>query len=497
MKRATFALFLIAAAASSLPAQIGSFEGSADVGETPKKGAVVFEAASGEYRVTGGGANMWAQQDAFYFVWRRISGDVTITADVRFVGVGAVAHRKAALIVRQSLDGNSPYADAALHGDGLTSLQYRTAAGADTQEELSTVTVPVRLRLERRGDQFTLFTGEPGGELKPSTVVTVPLKGPLYAGLAVCSHDANVLETAIFSNVRVQSTPPKVRSKISVFSLKTRTVEVVYTADKHFEAPNWSRDGKFLLINSGGNLHRLPLDSKGADPQKIDLGSITGCNNDHGISPDGRLIALSARVGSAPGSQVYLANADGSNARLMTPQAPSYYHGWSPDGKWFAYTAQRNGEFDVYRMPVAGGEEQQLTTAKGLDDGPDYSPDGKWIYVNSDRTGNFDVWRFPADGSGTGDKLAQQVTTDDQEDWFPHPSPDGKWMVFVSFTKGTKGHPPNHEVALRMMRLPGKTLRPAKIQTLTHLFGGQGTMNVNSWAPDSRRFAFVSYELLE
>ncbi len=160
------------------------------------------------------------------------------------------------------------------------------------------------------------------------------------------------------------------------------------------------------------------------------------------------MISISARSGGARGSQVYLANADGSNARLMTPNAPSYYHGWSPDGKWLAYTAERNGNFDVYRMAVTGGEEERLTSAKGLDDGPDYSPDGRWIYVNSECTGSFDIWRFPADGSGTDDKLAQQVTRDDREDWFPHPSPDGKWMVFVSFEKGTKGHPANKNVQL-------------------------------------------------
>ena len=133
-------------------------------------------------------------------------------------------------------------------------------------------------------------------------------------------------------------------------------------------------------------------------------------------------------------------------------------------------------EFDTYRMLATGGEEQRLTTAKGLDDGADYSPDGKWIYVNSDRTGNFDIWRFPADGSGPGDKKAQQVTNDEYEDWFPHPSPDGKWMVFVSFEKGTKGHPANKNVALRMMPMPGAKLKPAKITVLTKLFGGQGTI---------------------
>jgi Tol biopolymer transport system component len=289
---------------------------------------------------------------------------------------------------------------------------------------------------------------------------------------------------------------PASRSLVSIYDLASKSVEVIFTADTVWEAPNWSRDGQFLMVNSGGNLYRLPA-RKGAQPEKIDLGSIAGCNNDHGISPDGKQIAISAR-GNAGGSQVYLANADGSNPRLMTPQAPSYYHGWSPDGKWLAYTAQRDKNFDIYRLPAAGGGvEERLTTNPGLDDGPDYSPDGKWIYVNSDRTGNFDIWRFPAGGAGENDKNAQQVTSDEWEDWFPHPSPDGKWMVFVSFEKGTQGHPANRNVALRMMPLPGAKLTTPKIEILTRLFGGQGTINVNSWSPDSKRFAFVSYELMK
>lgn len=478
---------------------LGVFDGASDVGITPLKGSVKYDAAKGEYRVTGGGANMWAKVDAFQFLWKKVSGDVAITADIQLVGKGAVAHRKAAVMIRQTLDGNSPYVDVAVHGDGLTAMQYRQKADDETLQVTSELKGPTRIRLERRGSRFMLFAGEPGSPLQQAGPAFVFLDDPVYVGLAMCSHDANVLETAVFSNVRVESLAqaaarPPARSKITIYDLKTRKTEVIFTDDKIWEAPNWSRDGKFLMANSGGNLYRIPVQA-GAKPEKIDLGSVTGCNNDHGMSPDGKMIAASAR-GPAGGSQVYLANADGSNARLMTPKSPSYYHGWSPDGKWFAYTAQRNGEFDVYRMLVSGGEEEQLTTAKGLDDGPDYSPDGKWIYVNSDRTGNFDIWRFPADGSGPGDKKAEQVTKDEFEDWFPHPSPDGKHMVFISFEKGTQGHPPNKNVQIRMMPLPGATLKPAKIEVLLKLFGGQGTMNVNSWSPDSKRFAFVSYELL-
>jgi Tol biopolymer transport system component len=229
---------------------------------------------------------------------------------------------------------------------------------------------------------------------------------------------------------------------------------------------------------------------------RINLSLPIRCNNDHGISPDGKLLAISGSTTMS--SQIFTANIDGSNVKLITPKAPSYYHGISPDGKWLVYTAQRDGDFDLHRIPTAGGEEERLNRADGLDDGPDYSPDGKWIYLNSIRTGNFDIWRIPAGGAGEGDAKAEQVTNDEWEDWFPHPSPDGKWMAMVSFEKGTEGHPQNRNVRLRLMAMPGDTLptpRPVP-ETIVELFGGQGTINVNSWSPDSKRFAFVSYELL-
>lgn len=494
----TLGLFVLFAATTALAQSIGGFENQTDIGITPVSGAASFDAATGEYKITGGGANIWASADAFQFVWKRVSGDASISADVRFEGEGKVAHRKAVLMIRQSLDPGSAYADAAAHGDGLTSLQYRAASGGTTLEVRSTQGHLMRLRIERKGDRFTMFAGNAGEKVTPVGPVTVAMQGPVYIGLGVCSHDAGTLETAVFSNVEIEGVAPRpqTRSKITVYSLKDKSSKVIYTEDKVYEAPNWSPDGKYLMLNSGGSLYRLTVDSPDAKPEKIDTGAITGINNDHGISPDGKQIALSARAAGAPASQVYVASADGSQARLMTPKSPSYYHGWSPDGKWLAYCAQRDVNFDIYRIAVTGGEEERLTTSPGYDDGPDYSHDGKWIYINSDRTGQFQIWRLPADGAGPDDAKAQRVTNSEFEDWFPHPSPDGKWMVFVSFPKGTKGHPANQNVQLRMMRLPGAKVKAEKASVVAELFGGQGTINVNSWSPDSKRFAYVSYELL-
>jgi len=497
-------LTLLTITASAQPA--GIFEGRGDLGITPKTGSLEFDPATSEYRVTGGGANIWAAEDAMYFAWKHLSGDITFTADVHFLGTGAAAHRKAVLMIRQDLTPGSAYADVALHGDGLTSLQFRPAFGAQTQEIRSTVAGPTRIRIERRGNSFTVFAGMPGAELTATAPQVVQLSDPVYLGIAVCSHDANVLETAVFSNVQVTQSrsaapPQRYRSKITVYDLASKSATTVYQADEVIEAPNWSRDGKFLLVNTGGSLFRLPVAGGiEAKLEKIELGpGGYRCNNDHDFSRDGRLLAFSASSPTSRQSQVYLAQADGAGARLMTPLAPSYFHGWSPDGKWLAFVAQRDGKaFHLFRVSVNGGEEQRLTSQGPYDDGPEYTPDGKWIYFNSQRSGGWDIWRMPVDGAGSEDAKAEHVTNDELEDWFPHFSPDGKWLLVFSFPKGTENHNGKMEgVQLRLMPAPGRKLKPAKLEVLTTFFGGQGTINVNSWSPDSKKFAYVVYEPLK
>jgi Tol biopolymer transport system component len=318
----------------------------------------------------------------------------------------------------------------------------------------------------------------------------------------VCSHDANILETAVFSNVRIE--PPQTasqrryRSKVTISDLASHKSSIVYEADHVVEAPNWSRDGSFLLVNTGGNLYRLPVNGKAEQKlDKIELGGDYRCNNDHDFSRDGRRLAFSASTPISRQSQVYTAQADGSGVKLMTEASPSYFHGWSPDGKWLAIVGRRDNKFELFRVPSAGGPEQRLTSKGGYDDGPEYSPDGKWIYFNSNRSGGWDIWRMPPDGAGQGDVRAEQITNDELEDWFPHFSPNGKWMLFLSFPKGTAGHNDKMDgVSLRVMPAPGKKFKPGKIETLTKFYGGQGTINVNSWSPDSKRFAYVVYEPL-
>ncbi len=292
--------------------------------------------------------------------------------------------------------------------------------------------------------------------------------------------------TSVFLVWAQQADRPQVESHVTIISADGKSKELVTSLPERFEAPNWSRDGNLLILNSGGQLWKVPV--TGGDPELIPTGAVKGVNNDHGISPDGKQLAISA-------GQMYVLPFAGGEPRQVTQKSPSYFHGWSPDGRTLAYCANRNGNYDIYSISVDGGDETRLTTSPGYDDGPDYSPDGKWIYFNSDRSGSWDIWRMPADGAGPDDARAERVTSDELEDWFPHPSPNGKWLVFLSYEKGTKGHPPNQYVTLRIMPLPGGALKPPEITTLTMLFGGQGTLNVNSWAPDSKRFAYVSYSL--
>ena len=468
----------------------GMFEGHGDVGTVLHAGSVEYDAAKGTYTIAASGENMWAGKDAFHFAWKQASGDVTLTADISFLGKGVNEHRKAVLMVRQSLDANSPYVDVALHGSGLTSLQYREERGAATHEIQANVSAPKRLRIVKRGAYFSMWLADENGKFQLASGSTrIALKEPFYVGIGVCSHDDKVVEKAVFSNMDLKTEPTRAAgestlySTLEVISVASTDRRVVYIAPERFEAPNWMPDGKTLLFNRNGRIEKTPV--TGGAPQVLDTGFATRCNNDHLISPDGMQLGISDNSQEEHKSLVYIVPIAGGTPRRITQKSPSYLHGWSPDGKTLAFVGERNGEFDIYTIPAAGGEEMQLTTAKGLDDGPEYTRDGKYIYFNSERTGHMQIWRMRADGSGQ-----EQVTFGEENDWFPHISPNGEWMVVLTYDKSVSGHPENKDVMLRLMSLKDK-----KITMLAKLFGGQGTINVPSWSPDGSQFAFVSYQL--
>ncbi|UCG29025.1 MAG: TolB family protein [Bacteroidales bacterium] len=281
-----------------------------------------------------------------------------------------------------------------------------------------------------------------------------------------------------------------VESTLEVLNIQTGEREVIHKDTIHFEAPNWSRDGTYFILNSRGKLFKLV---RGEDRwEEIDTDFAQRCNNDHGISPDGKQLVISHYTevaGGAAGSAIYILPVTGGVPVKVTGKVPSYWHGWSPDGKTLVYVGRREGEYDIYSISVDGGDETRLTRCPGLDDGPEYSADGKYIYYNSFCSGRMEIWKMEADGSNPA-----QLTDDPCSNWFPHPSPDGRYLVYLSYiTDQQQGHPFGKDVKLRLMDLEN-----GKIKDLTEVFfGGQGTINVPSWSPDSREVAFVSYRLLE
>ena len=473
---------------------LGIFEGQSDVGSVSPPGTLVYDPVAKTYTITAAGANLWSTVDAFHFVWKKVSGDISLTADIDFPTKAGNPnpHRKALLMFRQTLDANGVYADAALHGSGLTALQYRRAGGATTQDIELDISSPKRLRIEKRGETITMFLGMGSEPFQSAgSSIKLPLHEPFYVGLGVCSHDVNVVEKAVFSNVELKALPPVAPEKLTLYSaLQTIGTEdnsrraMVYTTRGRFEAPNWTKDGNTLLFNQDGKIMKIPV--TGGMPEPIEIGAATRCNGSHGLSPDGKWLAISCSMPGKPESHVYIVPSSGGTPRLVTEHPDSYWHGWSPDGKTIAFTRPSHGSGNIYAISAEGGEERALTSGDGISDDPDYSPDGKYIYFNSDRGGTMQIWRMRSDGSEP-----EQITNDDLVNWTPHISPDGKSMVFLSYEKGVTGHPANKDVALRIMSLDDK-----KVRVLVNIVGGAGTINVPSWSPDSRHIAFVSYQLL-
>ena len=276
-------------------------------------------------------------------------------------------------------------------------------------------------------------------------------------------------------------------SSLYIYTLETGKAELVLKEKRHFEAPNWSHDGQFLLINASGILEKVSI--KGEKLGVLPTGDITNANNDHGYSFDGKTLFISSSLPSIKGgsSLIFKVASEGGSPIRLTDNTPSYWHGVSPDGKTIVYCAERNGNYDVYAMSSDGGPETRLTDAEGLDDGPEYSPDGKYIYMNSFRSGKMQIWRMRPDGS-----KPEQVTFDNHSNWFAHISPNSKQAIIISYMEDqAQKHPFGMQVKLRLVNLEDKT-----IKDLTEpFFGGQGTINVPSWSPDGKKFAFVKYEL--
>ena len=280
------------------------------------------------------------------------------------------------------------------------------------------------------------------------------------------------------------------KSYLEVFDIETGESKLLKEFDCVIEAPNWSADGKFLTYNSEGRIFKYEIDS--GEISEVPSYFVNNCNNDHVLASDGTGLYVSHHTKEDGLSRIYKIFFDGRIPQLVTPLAPSYLHGITTDGKTLAYCAERNGEYDIYTISAEGGNEMQLTTAPGLNDGPEYDCDGEYIWFNSVRTGRMQAWRMKANGS-----QQTQMTFDAHwNTWFPHISPDRKKVVMLAYHERDVRpgeHVPNKNVEIRLMTGSDES-GWSEPRTIIKLFGGQGTINVNSWAPDSRRFAYVRYE---
>ena len=473
---------------------LGIFEGHGDVGTNVKPGSVTFIPETGQYVISGAGYNVWNDHDEFQYVWKKMTGDFILYTRAEFLGNWVEHHRKVGWMVRKSLDGNSAHVNAVEHGDGLTSLQFRRTAGAQTEEHKLKMTKANILQLERKGNLYIMRAAIYGQPFMTDTIAGIDLGDEVYVGLFVGSHDSDVLETGVFGNVSITvpftgeadgNTRMTLGSNLELLEIASGKRDIIYKVPYSIQAPNWTPDGKSLIFNdSKGLIYNFDLATR--IPTPINTGTVTSNNNDHVISFDGNMLGLSNYIKELGGSIIYTVPVTGGTPKQVTPKGPSYLHGWSPDGKSLVFCGERNGEFDVYKVPAAGGKELRLTDTKGLDDGPEYTPDGQYIYFNSVRSGLMQIWRMKPDGSGQ-----EQITYDDLNNWFAHISPDGKWMVYLSFLKEETPagiHPPYKHVYIRLLPVDGK----GEPKVLAYVYGGQGSINTPSWSPDSKRIAFIS-----
>jgi WD40 repeat protein len=427
--------------------------------------AATYNAASQEYVLTA---------SEFHFLSRTLQGDFILQARVQLA-----ADAKAGWFVRRAPDD--------------TSAQLEVAASRDADV----------IQLERRGNTFTVSTARWGEPFTTRELAASPDVGAEPAvGLFSSSKSS---DPVTFRDVRVIRTARKdfvpykdyIGTHLELLDVATGHRQIIRSSKIPFEAPNWTRDGTALIYNTSGTdpdtrgrLYRFDLTTLIAT--LIDTGFANRNNNDHVLSFDGSMLAISDQSTDQGQSTVFTVPVSGGLPKRITPLTPSYLHGWSPDGRTLLYTGGRDGEFDIYKIASDGsGVETRLTTAQALDDGPEFTPDGQYIYFNSTRSGRMQIWRMHADGSEQ-----QQVTDDRYNNWFPHISPDGKWLVMISYVDDIQPaeHPYYKHVYLRLAPTPGTRVNPRATspRICAYVYGGQGTLNVPSWSPDGRMLAFVS-----
>ena len=439
------------------------------------------------YSVITAASEIHQEGSASPFLWKAIQGDFILRAEIEF-DENYEDGPKAGWMLRNSISEEESDDDIFLSAGpmDLESMQIRS-------EDRDTDAIYV-LQLSRVGDLLTFKMALFGEHLETIRQIENPLKNELFAGLSVMNSDGRDAEIT-FRNVRIVKPAPETMesyqnylgSRLEIVEIEGGNRTVLYETEHSIQAPNWTTDGKKLIVNSNGYLYNYHLES--GTLSRLNTGFATNNNNDHVISFDGTMLAISHHKEEYGGeSTIYTLPIEGSDNPKQVTQSglgASYLHGISPDNKTVLFTGNRNGQYDIYAADTETMKETQLTDTPGLDDGSEYSPDGKYIYFNSNRTGTMQIWRMDADGSNK-----KQLTFDkNTHDWFPHISPDGKWIVFLSYGLDVESgdHPFYKEVTLQIMPAEGGEPR-----VIAYLYGGQGTINVPSWSPDSQKVSFVS-----
>lgn len=461
--------------------ETGLFTAIADVGEVSTTGSVIYNPDQQLFTMRGNGDGLSGSTDSFHYLYKSQNGNFILRAHI----IETSENGGTGWSVRNTLEPGSAHISATVTSDGDAVLKYRLGDDLETEEIPLNVNNANVIQLERRDDLFIVSAAEFGEPFKNRESVEIALNDELFAGLITTTGETQ------FRNVRITipvdddyvAYQEYIGSRVESMDVETGHRLVVHEENRSLQAPNWTIDGKSLIYNADGLLYNFDLETR--TPTEIYSDFATRNNNDHVISFSGEMLGISHHSEDHDGqSIIYVMPIEGGTPTLVTDLGPSYLHGWSAGDDTLTYTGQRNGQFDIYKISIDGGEEVQLTDTPGLDDGSEYTPDGEYIYFNSERTDTMQIWRMRPDGSEQ-----EQITFDEYQDWFPHISPDGEKIVFLSYMPEVPSgdHPFYKHVYLRMIPITG-----GEPKVIAYLYGGQGTINVPSWSPDSRKISFVS-----
>jgi hypothetical protein len=485
---------LACGAANAQP--VGIFDGQSDVGAVSPPGNATLQ-RNGDYLLASSGANIWARVDGFHYLWKKMSGDAVLTADVSFLaptyGHAPNEHRKGVLMFRQSLDPGSAQASIHVHGSGMTALQHRDLRGANTQSIELNIDLPRTVRIEKRGDTFTLFVSNKGEALHPvGASFQMHLDGPFYVGIGATSHDAGVTDKVLFRNVKLEALAPAAppAGLVLTSSLKVIQVEdearravVIATAPGRMSSPDWMPDHKAIYFYKDGQIWKTALSDplNGGPAEAVDTAGLVDCAGDYGVSPDGKSIALSCAE-TKDGTRNLYVLPFGGKPRQLTQGTNSFFHGWSADGSTLLFTRGKAAAADFWTVPAAGGPDRRMTTDT-LSDGPEFTPDAKTIWFDSSRSGSSQIWKMNADGTG-----AIQVTDDGMENQSPHVSPDGAYVAWLQKVPGDTATV--QDVSIQLLSVKDGVQR-----TLVHFQGNRNSFSMPVWG-DKNHLVFVSYQML-